>query len=141
MPQTVKLSIDEQIKFLNESVKLVLGPSLLHGVGVMAFRDIIQGEKLYCQSDTKNFYTIPYLRFKELDDKISELILGRWPSIVNGSYFLHPHDDARLLSFMNHGRAMYDPVTDTILQKVGRGTEILEDYRNMPNAKRVYSFI
>lgn len=137
--QNTKLSIDEQISFLNESVKLKLAPSLLHGVGVISIREIFAGERLYAQSDSKQFFTIPYKRFNELRPEVADLIMQRWPSVYNGSMFLSPHDDARLLSFLNHGKKMYDPLTDTVLCKVGKGQEITEFYLDMPNAEKIFS--
>ena len=134
-----KLSIDEQIKFLNETVKAKLAPSRLHGVGVVAIRDIEVGERLYAQSDSKQFFTVPYARFNELRTEVSDLIMQRWPMVYNGSMFLSPNDDSRLQSFINHGKPMYDPKTDTILTKVGRGTEITEFYWDMPNSKVLFS--
>ena len=139
--QKTKKTIDEQIKYLNESVKLKLCKSGIHGVGVQAIRDIEQGEKLYAQETDRFWYTVPYKRFSELQPEIEQIIIERWPTVYDGGMFMHPHEEVRLQSFMNHGNPSYDPKTDTITRKVGKGTEILENYMDYPNANKVYPFL
>lgn len=81
-------------------------------------------------------YTIPYGSFGKLFPEVKKIILERWPSVVNGSSFIYP--DARLVSFMNHGLANYDPMTDTALHDIIKGDEILEDYKLMANWEKVW---
>ena len=110
---------------LNDEVWCFLAPSSIHGVGVFALRDIPKGQRLYCQSVRQ------YLRFDPIDNllpEIQELIKARWPDYeVNG--YISPNDDARLISFMNHSATPnYDPKTDTALENIKKGEEVLETY-------------
>ncbi|MEK6880164.1 MAG: SET domain-containing protein, partial [Nanoarchaeota archaeon] len=68
---------------------------------------------------------------------VREMILERWPCVINGSKFIFP--DARLVSFMNHSFSVnYDPLTDTALKDIKAGEEILEDYTKMPNWEEIW---
>jgi len=109
----------------------------VHGIGVIAIRDIKKGETVYADR-MPAMYTISYEGLGNLFPEVKKIILERWPSIINGSQFIHP--DARLVSFMNHSKeSNYDPETDTALKDILAGEEIVEDYTSMKNWERVWT--
>ena len=109
---------------LNEQVWATLAPSNVHGIGVFAIRNIQKGQKIYAQSVTREWVQPP---IDGLIPEIQTIILQRWP-LANQYPFMSPNDDARLLSFMNHGIANYDPATDCVSRDIQAGEEIFEDY-------------
>jgi hypothetical protein len=119
------MTADEQVMELVRTVKCRLGPSKVHGVGVITLRDIKKGEQLHCANRVKPIlYTVTFTELKQkLQDthpEILQLILERWPRIVNGEAFISPNYDARLTSFMNRSDTPnYDPVTDLALADIG----------------------
>lgn len=129
------LSKDQQILELNSTVKCKLGVSSIDGIGVFAIRDISAGERCYITPRvTHKFYNIPYGSLSKLYPEVRKLVMQRWSSIVNGSVFQSPNDDAGLLFFCNHSPVPnYDVVTDTALKNIKKGDEMLEDYRMMSN--------
>jgi len=138
-----KLSKEEQIIELNNTVRCKLAQSNIHGVGVFAIRAISKGERCYCTPNMiPKFYNIPFGSLSKLLPEIKELVLQRWASVVNGSLFQSPNDDAGLLFFINHSdNPNYDVVSDTALRDIEEGEELLEDYRLMDNADKVYKFL
>lgn len=120
----------DQISILNSTVKCTLRPSPLHGIGVFAIRDIKKGEKLYCHSMERKLLKDDN-NLAGIRPEVRELILQRWPMIYKGSAFLSPNDDARLISFMNDGGkdSNYAIRTDTATKDIGKGEEVLEDYK------------
>ena len=134
-----RLSKEQQITELNSEVKCKLSVSSIHGVGVFAMRSIKQGERCYCRPNMiPKFYNIPYGSLSKLFPEIRELVLQRWASIVNGSIFCSPNDDAHLLMFVNHScNPNYDVVSDTALRDIVNGEEILENYTAMVNWEKV----
>lgn len=134
------LQKEQQILELNNEVKCTIGVSKIHGVGVIALRDIYQGDKCYIRPRiVPTFYTVPYSSFKKLFPEIRDLILARWPSVVNGSLFKSPNDDVGLLSFCNHSNdPNYNVITDTALRDIKKGEEITEDYRKMAQWNLAY---
>ena len=130
---------DTQIVMLNGSVKATLGPSKIHGIGVFAIRDIKKNERVYCDQLPKLF-KLPYSQLNKLFPEIREIIIGRWPSIINGSKFISP--DARLISFMNHSDTPnYFQVSDTARCDIKKGEEITENYQLMPNWQKIYPWL
>lgn len=134
---------EEQINDLNTNVKCKIGPSKIHGVGVIAMRRINKGEQLHCKPKKfARWYDIPYSNFNELAPEIRELILQRWASVVNGSHFLSPNDDAIMLVYMNHlDDPNYDVATDCAIKDIAEGEEVTEDYRRMINWEKVFTFL
>ena len=132
-------SRDEQINELNSTVQCRLFASKIHGVGVQAIFDIRQGDKCYCRPNMiPRFYNIPYGSLSKLFPEIKELVLQRWASVVNGSIFCSPNDDAHLLMFINHStKPNYDVVSDMALRDISAGEELYEDYRAMDNWAQV----
>ena len=137
------LTIDQQIEELNNEVKCHLKPSSIHGIGVFALRDIKKGEKCYCFPDQfRKWYAVPYDRLKDLRPEVREVVLARWPGIINGSGFQSPNCDVWLISFMNHSDSPnYTVDIDTALRDIPKGAEVTEDYRTMRNAEKIYSFL
>ena len=136
------MEVDSQIEELNNSVFCRLASSKIHGVGVFAIKDIPKGTKLNCNIAKPTWYQVPYNRTQELNQDVRELILGRWPTIVNGSYFLSPNDHAILILFMNHSdNPNYDQNTDCALRDILKDEEVTEDYRLIDNYKKVFDFL
>ena len=133
------LSQEQQIAELNSEVRCRLGQSKIHGVGVIAVRDIKWGERCYCRPNMiPRFYNIPFGSLSKLFPEVKELVLQRWASVVNGSIFCSPNDDAHLLMFINHSTdPNYDVVSDTALKDIKKGEELFEDYRAMDNWEKV----
>jgi hypothetical protein len=128
--------LNEQVKLLNEIVKIKLAPSNIHGVGVFAMKDIKKGGKLYTDIVPHQF-DLPYKRFKELNEGISEILLGHFPLILNGSHFLFPV--TKMSAYLNHSNTPnYDAVNDIALQDIKAGEEITEDYRLIANYEKVF---
>lgn len=147
-PLQMPKSQEEQAAELRQTVKCRIAPSAVHGVGVVTIRDVAKGEQLFCALTVKpTWYTISfanlkkYLNFGDFE-AIYQLILDRWPQVVNGAPFLSPNYDARLTSFMNHSDTPnYDPVTDLALADIKAGEEVFEDYRTIENYEKVYPWL
>ena len=137
------LTKDQQINELNSEVKCKIAQSKVHGVGVFALYDIKKGQRMYCAPRlVPIFYTIPYGSLSKLFPEIRELVIDRWPSVINGSAFPSPNDDAKLLLFMNHNNEPnYDLTNDTALRDIKAGEEIFENYCTMQNATKVYKWL
>lgn len=121
-------------------MKTKLAPSSIHGVGVIAIKNIRKGEKCFISPRFEpRFYNVPFSSFNKLLPEVKELILERWASVVNGSIFRSPNDDASLLMFVNHSpdNYNYDVVSDVALRDIRAGEEIFEDYRLMTNWEKV----
>ena len=143
---TVPLSKEQQLNDLCNKVKCTLKPSPIHGIGVFALRDIQKGARMYCVPMEKPYlYTLNLNDLKQFDTvfpEIKELILARWPNVVNRQPFLSPNYDARLISFMNHSDTPnYDPKTDTALRDIKAGEEVTEDYRIVENYEQVFPWL
>src|SRR3990167_3725756 len=138
-----KLSKGEQIVELNNEVRCTLAPSKIHGIGVFALRAIQQGERCYVRPEMiPRFYDIPFGSLSKLFPEVKALVLDRWASVVNGSLFCSPNDDAHLLMFCNHSfDPNYDVVSDTALKDIKKGDEILEDYCAMNNAEKAHPWL
>ena len=130
---------EEQITRLNEVVKVRLAPSKVHGVGVVAMRDIPAGTRLNANLFPQT-YDVPYSSFGKLFPEIKGLLLERWPHIVNGSKFMWP--DCPLQGYMNHSDTPnYGGITDTTLKDIKAGEEIFEDYRAIPNYEKIFTWL
>ena len=139
-------SQDIQFDELCRTIKCKLVPSEVHGVGVVAIRPVRKGEQLFVRpSGPPVWYTLPYASLSKFDrvyPEIKQLILDRWPSVINGSSFLSPNNELRLVSFVNHSsEPNYDPAEDVALRDIQCGEEVTEDYRIMPNYSLVFPWI
>ena len=134
---------EKQIIELNRTVKCTLALSKIHGIGVFAIRDIKRGEKLYCiiESPERKWYTVLYKDFDKLIPEVKDLILQRWPAVVNGSPFLSPNEVYPSL-FMNHSEdPNYRSLDDTALRDIYVGEEVTEDYGQVPNLCKIFPFL
>lgn len=128
-----------QIEELNTYVKTRVAPSPIHGVGVVALFNIKKGEPLYADMMTTK-YTLTYDELQKVRKSVKDLILERFPDIVNGSHFLYP--DTRIQAFMNHSDVPnYDAMNDVALVDIKKGEEILEDYRKITNYEKVFPWL
>lgn len=105
--------------------------------------DIAKGQRCYCiPRMQREWYSVSYSDLNKLFPEQRELIFQRWASIVNGSLFTSPNDDAWLILFMNFSPdPNYDILTDTAIKDIPKGTELTEDYRIMKNYEKVYPWI
>ena len=133
----------EQVNELNSIVRAKLAPSKIHGIGVFAIRNIYKGEKCYLTPPTRpKFYTIPYGSINKLFPEVKELILERWPSLINGSHILCPNDMVFLITYLNHADDYnYDVGTDKALKNIKKGEEITQNYRRMVNYEKIYKWL
>ena len=130
---------EQQVQELNTYVKTKIAPSKIHGVGVFALRDIPKGQKLYADMMTK-VYTLRYSSFGKLFPEVKEMLLERFPLIVNGSNFLYP--DTRIVAFMNHSeKPNYNAKSDLVLVDIKEGDEITENYKNIEGWKIVFGWL
>ena len=132
-----------QIFTLNNEMKTKLAPSPIHGIGVFTMRSIKAGEKLHCiPSVNPQWYTLPYASLTKLFPEVRELILQRWPSVINGSAFLSPNDTQWLVTYINHhDDPNYEVATDTALKDIKVGEELTEDYRLMKNYEQIFPWL
>lgn len=129
----------EAIKLLNDIVKIRIAPSSIHGVGVIAMRNMKKGEKLYADS-IPNAFDLPYSKLDELRKDVKEIILSHWPNIINGSNFLYPV--TKMTAFLNHSDdPNYDAKEDVLLKDVKKGEEITENYKLIKNADKVFPWL
>lgn len=132
------MSHDEQAMWLNSVIRFKLAPSK-HGVGVFAIRDIPKGDKLYADTFPQ-LYTLTYASFNKLFPEIREMLLGRWPNVVNGSGFAWP--DTMFQGYMNHSDdPNYDAKEDIALKDIKAGEEIVEDYRKITGWEKAYPWL
>ena len=125
-----------QIDELNAITKATAGVSRVHGVGVLAIRDLKKGEKLHLNK-LPQIYNLPYASLSKLFPEVRKIILDRWPNTVNGSLFVFP--DIRLSSLLNHSEDdNYEPKTDTAKRDIKKGEEVLINYKEMPNFEKVW---
>ncbi len=133
------MSHQTQLDELNSRVKTYIAPSPIHGVGVFALRSLPVGAKLYTDIIPK-MYNLPHNEFSKLFPEVRDLLLERWPQIVNGSHFAYP--DTRIQAFMNHSDTPnYDAVNDATLREIKKGEEITEDYRLIEGWGQVFPFL
>ena len=134
--QQAKRKTAEAIRLLNNLVKYKVGPSDIHGVGIIAMRNIRKGEKLNMDAIFHQF-DVPYKDFSKLRADVAQHILERWPLVSQGSHFIYP--DAKMSAFMNHSdNPNYDAEKDRATRNISKGEEITEDYRKIPG--HVYIF-
>lgn len=136
------MTVDEQIQHLNETVKCTLRPSLIHGIGVFALRDIAKGEQVVWP-EAQEWYEISEAALIKLQPEILSLILDRWPQTDKKQPFLSPNADQNLMSFMNHSP---EPNSQhgIAIRDIKAGEEITEDYDtgNLSDLqKQHYNFI
>lgn len=131
--------LEDQVTLLNDLVRFKVGPSMVHGVGLIALRDIKKGVKLNMDAVFHQF-DLPYKDFKKLRPEVAELILERWPLVIEGSHFIYP--DAKMSAFCNHSDdPNYDSVEDKATRRIKCGEEIFENYRKIEGWDKVYKWL
>ena len=111
---------------INATVLATIAPSKIHGVGVFALQDIKKGQKMYIRWVPMGMLQTTMSKLKP---EVRKIIEQRWPIVKNGYPFIHPHEDANHLSFMNHSNdPNYNDKSDTALKDICRGEEITETY-------------
>ena len=130
---------------LNTTVKVKLASSPIHGVGVFAIKPIKKGERCFVRrmkGDTQIIFDLSWSALQEVDQEVRDIIVGRWPQVVNDSKFFYiPNDDQRLNSFVNHGVQNWNPFSDTALADLKAGEEILLDYKSVDNYLIAYPWL
>ena len=113
---------------INATVFATIAPSKIDGVGVFAVQNIKKGQKMYIRWKPMGLLQTT---LSKLHPDIRKIIEQRWPPVKDGYPFIHPHEDANHISFMNCGygeQVNYDDKNDIALRDIRRGEEILEDY-------------
>jgi SET domain-containing protein len=111
---------------INETVLVTIKPSPIHGVGVFAVQDIKKGAKVFIRWQPMGMIQTTISKLKP---EVRRIIEQRWPPVRDGFPFIHPHEDANHLSFMNHSDTPnYDDRTDTALRDIRAREELTEDY-------------
>lgn len=130
---------EKQIAELNGRVKVRIGPSSIHGVGLIAIRNIRKGEMLFTDH-IPVAYNLPYSEFHKLFPEVRQLLLERWPRILQGSIFFYP--DTKLQAYCNHSNTPnYDSEHDVMLKDVKKGQEITENYRGILGWETIYPWL
>ena len=124
---------------LNHRVVVRIAPSKIHGVGIVAIRDLPKGRKMYLDHLPEQ-YALPYSSFGKLFPEVRQILLERWPLIVSGSAFMYP--DARYQAYCNHSDdPNYDAFNDVLLKDVKAGEELLENYKYIKGWEEVFTFL
>lgn len=120
--------------YLNSTVWAKVGVSPIHGVGVIAIRDIPRGTPI---TDFNIFHhkieRVPFHMSEEellkIHPDIQELIFSKtiWPMNVREYTFYSPNHEVSLQGFLNHST---DPNTDghVALREIKKGEELTENY-------------
>lgn len=138
------IKYQETVDMLNMTTRTYLGQSKIHGVGLLALQDVKQGEKLYSDIvlnmldlPSKYFHDIDWTEKHRLRPEVRDLILDRYPLILQGSPFFYP--DTRLDGYINHSdNPNYDAVKDIVLRDIKKDEEITQDYRLIENWQEIY---
>lgn len=135
-------------QYLNSTVWATLGPSKIHGIGVIAIRDIPRGTLLTdysVRSEGREVLKVTEEEFEQILPEIRSIILDR--TIFCKGYplvFLSPNSEQSLQSFMNHSD---QPNSDgeRALVDIKKGEEITEDYASFYTlhdlSKKHYSWL
>lgn len=127
------------IDYLNSAVVVRIAPSKIHGVGVVALRDLEKGKRLYLDN-LPQVYQVPYAEFGKLFKEVRGLIVERWPRTTEGERFAYP--DARYQAYINHSDTPnYDLETDMLTQDIKKGEEITEDYKKIVGWRVAFPFL
>lgn len=125
--------MNQQIQELNTTVFCKLGVSLIHGIGVIAIRDIPK-DTLFAVH-INSVYRIYQDDFHLILPEIQELILDRTLFGVEhiNLVFESPNTSAALQSFMNHSETPnsngYKAIKD-----IKKGEEVTENYKSFYTA-------
>lgn len=134
-----KLKWKESIDVINRVITCRIGVSDIHGVGVIALKDIPKGQKLQIDG-LPEMFDVPYSMAKNIDKPIRDMILEQFPLWLEGSPFLAPV--SLMSAHLNHSDdPNYDAVNDKTLKDIKAGEEITEDYRKVKGHELVYKFL
>lgn len=121
-------------KYLNQTVYANIGVSSIHGVGVIAIRNIQKGTVItdynpyHMKGDLKAF-EIGQAEFDLILPEIQEIIKDKvlWPRGVKKYMFFSPNHEVNLQGFMNHSE---EPNTNgsIALKDIEAGEELTENY-------------
>jgi len=122
------------IEYLNNTVWATLGPSKIHGIGVIAIRDIPKGTKITDHSVgnmNNDFVCVKLDDFKKIHYEIRKLILDRtiFQEDAEMLVFPSPNSEQTLRSFMNHSGSPNSDGEFTLCD-IKKGDEITEDYQS-----------
>lgn len=119
---------------LNKSIWCRLAPSLIHGVGVFAIRDIPKGTNLISDTLLQEQFSLDLEHFNLLHQSIQSVILDRNAWIGNNITFHSPNADANIGKFLNHSiKPNYDMKQNKTLCNICSKEEIVIDYRHLLN--------
>lgn len=119
-------TIPEQIARLEASVWCRLGPSKIHGIGVIAIRDIAKGTALY-PKDSYTYELAPHImQLHNLHPAIQGIIMDR-RQMSNYYRFPNPNMDADMQCFMNHSKTPNSNGHIALID-IKAGEEVTEDY-------------
>lgn len=140
-----------EIDYINETVWCRLGQSKIHGVGVLAIRDIPKGTKLTDNSRTiLNMPSVFYFteeEFAKLLPEIQDLILDKTIYSEGDKIlpFISPNYECYLQDFCNHSSEPNVSKYFIALRDIKKGEEILEDFTSFTKLhllnKKHYNFI
>ena len=134
-----ELKYKQQIDVLNDIVRFRIGASDIHGVGVIAMRDIKKGTVLEMDSIPHQF-DLPFKKFPKLERDVQDILLGHFPLIVEGSHFMYPV--TKFQAYLNHSdKPNYDAIKDKTLKNIKAGEEITEDYRKIKGYKKIFPWL
>lgn len=129
----------EQAMTLNRGMWTRLAPSKIHGVGVFTIADVKKDQKLYLDRIPTTF-SLRYADFNKLRPEVAQILLERWPAIVEGSAFIFP--DSLMQPYLNHSDdPNYDATHDLALRDIGENEEVTEDYRLIPGWKVAHPWL
>ena len=120
---------------LHQEVWCTLEPSKIHGIGVIAIRDIPARTSLFDGEKNDTLYRIPTEVFKNLLPAIQSIVLKSHLQ-TNSEYiwFKHPNRLAMMQCFMNHSE---QPNSDghIALVDIKCGEEVTEDYNRLTGGR------
>lgn len=117
--------------YLNKTVWATVGVSKIHGVGVIAIRDIPKGVPISSHTvfEPPEIYEVYLEEFEKLHPAIQKLVLDRmvFPKGIRKFKFYSPNQEQVLQSFMNH--SIEPNVKGMVaMRDIKEGEELTENY-------------
>jgi hypothetical protein len=125
---------------LNDTVWATLGPSKIHGIGVVAIRDIPKGIEFtdyrYPSYKRKSY---PFESFEMLEESIQNLLIDRIILTDQTRSVYSPNSDQDLRAYMNHSD---HPNTDGVrtIRKINKGEELTENYKDIAQGEMIFNY-
>ena len=133
------MNADITASTLNTLVVVRIAPSKVHGVGIFAIRDLQKGQRLHLD-DVPQVYRLSPGNLGKLFPEVRQILTERWPRVFIDSVVAYP--DARYQAYVNHSEDYnYDCLTDTLIEDVKAGDEILENYRHIQGWKDAHVWL